>query len=532
MIAAAAAAPQLDLARLADDSLRAIRQERWADAHGMLQAATDAAGKKVALAKFGPQFGVIYYRKGLCELKLERWKDAASSFQSCYKDFANRGGNDNPFEKQALLKWGEAAMGAEDWATALRQFKKFTAERIPTRDDYARGAFYVNVAICNYKLGQIPAGNENLEIGIKNRTGFPTPNQGIVSGIETLVRAAIDAGSEQVLLDFLRKNRKELMPSYEMADYSRSFLKLAADTLAADMADAALLLCRLVPDRDQVILDLKKELAVAGDAALAKKLEAVEPLTPDAIGNEVVRLRTIALIQEKRGDLEAAYEAYAEMERNYPSAGNREANLFGLIRMEGLMEKSPPESIRHCREFLGAFPGSEQAQAVRRTMVAGLFKGGDYAGCIETLAPVIGQQQDAEDREVYSHILGASYYYEGKYELAAPLLDEHVETFPQSRYSLSSRYFQAANAAGLGQWKKAGGLLDSFVSSYPDFSANPLLPFALYERAVVHHAEQEDEQALSMLARIGADFPESAVAAVATDLQGEILESPAHEGQQ
>ena len=95
----------------------------WAQALALLTQVTDRYGKN-AKVLFGSKFGVIWYRKGLCELRLAKYPDAMKSLEICYRDFPNAGGQveagGNPYHKRALLKWGEAAQGAEDWQQAIR----------------------------------------------------------------------------------------------------------------------------------------------------------------------------------------------------------------------------------------------------------------------------------------------------------------------------------------------------------------------------------------------------------------------------
>ncbi|MBK1882498.1 tetratricopeptide repeat protein [Luteolibacter pohnpeiensis] len=493
---AVAAAADPDLAVLATESLTAMQGGQWQEAHALLKRATDQFPKKEALSRFGPQFGVIYYRKGLCEIKMERWQDAVASFSTCYKDFPNRNGTDNPYEKLALLKCGEAEMGAGEWNLALQQFTKFSEERVANRDDYPRGAFFINQAVCHYHLGQIPEGNGNLEVALRNRQVFPTPSAGIITGVDLLVSAAIKGGNEPALLDFLRKNRTDLAGDLvRPVESQQIFIKLSADAAEANFVESAAILISLLPAAD-------------GSADESMRL---------------ARLSVSALIHEKSQDLKAACADYAEMVSEFPKVQNRESNLLNLIRLGAVAEQPLEERAKVCRQFLAEFPDSDQVPAVKQNLVAALFDQGDYTACIELVPPLIQSlPADGERMDFCTHVLGASYYYKGNYDLAEPILDEHVKKYPQSRYARPTRFLQAVTAAALREWQRAGGLLDSFVKAYPDFSANPLLPFALYERAVVHHAEREDQAALAALEKIGRDYPQSNVATVANELMQEI----------
>ncbi|MEI7928190.1 MAG: tetratricopeptide repeat protein, partial [Verrucomicrobiales bacterium] len=197
-LAAAAAGQELDdLNALVPDSLAAMKAEHWEEALGLLTRAT-AMTPAAALRSFGPQFGVVWYRRGICELKLRRWEEAIHSFETCYRDYPNRdpsGGN--LYQTKALLKWGEAAVGAKKWDLAIARFRKFLDERDKVRDTFPQASFHITLGICQYRLGHLAEGNEQLEIAIRNRASFPTSDDQIVAGIQVLVAAAISGGNEQ-----------------------------------------------------------------------------------------------------------------------------------------------------------------------------------------------------------------------------------------------------------------------------------------------------------------------------------------------
>ncbi len=293
---------------LVEKSQLAMKENQWEQALGYHTQALTRFGTNEALRIYGAQFGAIHYRRGLCEMKLKRWQDALRSFEICYRDFPNEGTErGNPFQKMALLKWGEAAMGAGEWEMAISRFAKFTGERDKVRDPFPQGAFYINLAVCHYRLGRIPAGNENLEIAIHNKGNFPTSDPGILAGFQALGEAAIARGDEQALLDFIQKNRGGLVfDPVEMMRYSGVFLKLAGDAFAAGMQRAAIAVYQFLP--------------------------SVEPGP-----QEIVRLAAIALIHEQNGNVRGAFAAYRQIERYYSEAPDRERHLYQLIRTAGLI---------------------------------------------------------------------------------------------------------------------------------------------------------------------------------------------------
>lgn len=329
-----ATAAEATFEALVEQSTAALAGKDWERALELNNRAIGDFGGGDGLRRYGPQFGTIYYRKGLCEIKLRQWSAALSSFETCYRDFPNPPGRrDNPYQILALLKGGEAAMGAEDWALAASKFSKFAAERDLTLDRFPQGSFYINLAVCHYRLGRIAEGNENLEIALANRLDFPTPDSGILAGFQAMVTAALAKRDEQMLLDSLGKNRGELtVGAAEMARTASVFLKLAGDALGAGMTRAAIALYQFVPS--------------SGDA------------TADP---EVAKLAGMALIHEKAGNLRGAVAAYRQLVRDFPQAANREDYFYHLVRTSSLLG---PAAL-YADGFLHEFPSSTRAAEVR-----------------------------------------------------------------------------------------------------------------------------------------------------------------------
>ncbi len=321
------------LESLIDGARAAMAQEKWEQALEFnSQAVTLHGGER---EKYGAQFGAIHYYKGLCEMKLKRWQDALRSFEICYRDFPNHGADrGNLFHKLALLKWGEAAMGAERWELALSRFAKFREERDQARDAFPQGAYYISLAVCHYKLGRLAEGNENLEIAIRNKADFPTPDAGIIAGFQALVETAIAKKDEQGLLDFIGKNRGELIigPA-KMRGFSGVFLKLAGDALAAGMPRAAL---------------------------------AVYQFVPGGGGSGSIKLAAVALIHERHGNIRGAMAAYLQLVRYFPDAANREDSLYHAVRTASLLDEEDLAQDSAGRLF-AEFPKSKYLAEIRAT---------------------------------------------------------------------------------------------------------------------------------------------------------------------
>jgi len=531
---------------LVDQSLKAMNEEKWDDALKMLSDAAKSVeklGDRKDLV-YGAQAGVIYYRKGICEMKLGKFKEAMGSFEICYKDYPNKpdpsgkpGGN--VFNKRALLKWGEAAQANEQYQEAIELYKKFILERDKINDLYPQGVFYVNMAICHFKIKKIPEGIENLEIAITNKTKFKTPPPGIIAAYQALVEAAIATKNEQALVDFIGRNRAHVtMRPYEMINYSPLFLKLAVDAFSAEMEFAALEMYGMIPDTRVAIADLKGRIAeveplrglVDGVYTLdVSKMKAdlarVEAAEKNGEIMDIYVLEGLAILHERSEMTHAAYAAYLEIEQRFPANKKREEHLFHLVRTSSVVG-AILATEEFGERFRKDFPTSQHLPAVEQLMLTSLFYDGEYEKCITIASKMIGSlQENTDQHDICLHVLGGSYYYSGQYDTAAPLLEKHVTMYEKSRFAMAAQFFEGSNQIRLQRWQDAAAKIDAFLTKFPDAANNPYLPFALYDRATAHFYLDQPDEALAKLVLLEKDFSTSPIMANGLNLRGNILQS-------
>ncbi|MGJ8642705.1 MAG: tetratricopeptide repeat protein [Luteolibacter sp.] len=534
-----------DLGTLVDKALAAMNEGKWDEALKLNASAVKRFGASPAAANttYGPQFGVILYRKGACEMKLKKYEEAMKSFQSCYKDYPNDGdaaGGGNLFNKMSLLKWGDAAMSAKKYQVAIDQWKKFLKERDKDRDNYPRGTFHVNMAIAHYQLGKIPEGNEHLEIAINNRNTFPTSDTAIITGFQTLVGAALKAKNAQVLEDFIKKNKGAIIaPPYVMQRYSKLFMKLAGDAIAAEMDNTAFSLYQLVPSSEVAAGQLEERIDMMGGLtripdgslkldkkAMQKELTELEVEMKGGKSMEMIKLAATAYLREKNGNVRASNAAYLQLEDYYPKAEKREENLFHLTRTSSVIGDMKTVQ-KYGARFLQDFPGSKHAPDVRKLMLSSLFFDGEYEDCITIASELIDSgtvKEGTPEHDLALFVLGGSYYYTGQYDKAAPLLEDHVKLYKESNFKAPAAYFQASNLTRLQYWAKAGSLLDAFLKDFTE-GADSYIPLALYDRANVHYAEEQYVPAIDILNRLTTEFEDSPVTDQAYNLLGNVCQA-------
>lgn len=519
-----------------------MKQGNWEEALKLLTSCTTRFDKN-AMILFGPQFGVTWYRKGICELKLKRWDDAMKSFEVCNKKYVNDAaqaqGGGNVFNKRALLRWGEAAQGAEDWALAVRLFKKFLAERDKARDPFQPGSFYINLAICHLKLNKIKEGVEHFETALKNKVAYKTPEAGIVAAFQALVDAVIEEGDEEALMSFVDANRADIIiEPYDMQAYSSLFLSLAGKAYDAEMLPSAFLLYQLVPSTQVMLEDTKSRLDSLNGRrgivdglrtirldALESAKTALEQSISKGDPNEVIQLSATAFLHEGNGNVRGAYAAYSQLEQFYNKSKKREDNLYHLVRTASVVGEIS-ETEKYGSLFLKTFPESKHVPAVRRLMLTSIFYSGDYETCIEIATEMLPKlEPGSEEHDICLHVLSGSYYYTAQFREAQPRLDQHVELYPESKFEQASLYFQASNLSRLQFWGKSAKLLDAFLAKHSEPSKNIYFAFALYDRANCHYALDENAAALEKLDRIETEFPNADVMDMALNLKGNVLQA-------
>ncbi|NWK57103.1 tetratricopeptide repeat protein [Verrucomicrobiaceae bacterium N1E253] len=511
---------------------------------------------------YGPKFGVIYYRKGLTELKLAniakrgnnqddaaKWfEKATESFKMCYEKFPNgapgMAQTTNTAHKAALQRWAEASMGIGEYKKAIDLYKKFLKER-EKRDKIlpTPGGFYINLAICHFLMDEpkIAEGIRHFETALKNKETMKTSDSGIVAAFLALSQAVIANDDEQAMVDFLNKNRADItLEPYQMLEYIPVLLKLAGNALESKMYKAAFGLYALIPGSDDVIQDIDARVAqLGGRRGIKDGLNLIElerlksgkaklqKRQSDGISHDAQTLTAMAYLQDNAGNQRGVYGVLEQLEFYYPKCKKREDNLFNLVRVSSLIGEIF-DTEEYGSRFLKDFPESDHCESVRRMMLSSLFFGGEYKKSLEVSSYMIDKvEPGTEQHDICLFVLGGSHFYLGNFKEAQPFLDQHVKEYPESKFVMHSEYFQGSNLTRLQYWDKAAELLDAFLEKYPEPVKNIYLPNALYDRANCHFSESEYPPALTIIERLESEFGQSVVIDMAYNMKGNIYESTA-----
>lgn len=542
------------------EAAKAYKQGDYIGSQSIFARVTEKFGRRAPML-YGPKFGLVYYRKGLCELKLagmakrskqaadaQKWFEAAaSSFDACYTKFPTGAPNMPPTintaHKASLQRWAEAKMGIKDYEEAIRLYLKFIAERDKARDEFqpSRGGVCINLAICYFLQAKpdFEEGISKFEQALTNKVSWQTSDSGVIAAFLALSQAVVKENKESAMVDFLNANRADLtLKPYQMHEFSPLFFKLAANALEVDMNVAALNLYSMIPSSEVMMQDMQSRIdqlpgrrgIVDGNnaievARLKKGLENLKEKMNSGDPDDVGILTAMCYLHDKVGNQRGVYGGLQMLERYYNKSKNREANLYNLVRVSSLIGRIM-ETEKYGRIFLDAYPESDKAEGVRRMMLTSLFFGGEYEKCLSVAESVIEVvPENTEQHDICLFVIGGSYFYLGRFDEAGPEIDKHIEAYPESKLIMHSRYYQASNHTRMQNWAEAAELLDKFFEDYPDPGQNVYTSIALYDRANCYFAESEYEPALVVLQRLEDEFPQSSMIDLAYSMRGNIHES-------
>lgn len=140
---------------LANKSFSLMKQGEWLQAQTMLAKTIQAFAPRADVLG-NDKLAVLYYNKGYCELQLSNNENpeealqysrlAEQSFKECQK------APSNPFFAKSHLYLATAQMKQQDYKSALESMDAFLTSRDPEKDQFDKGLFTLNKAICHFKL--------------------------------------------------------------------------------------------------------------------------------------------------------------------------------------------------------------------------------------------------------------------------------------------------------------------------------------------------------------------------------------------
>ncbi len=523
-----------------------MQENKFAEGSAVFDDIIKTYGGAGAYDSYGAAFGVMYYHRALCSMVLGKYKEAGKDFETCIKDFPNKTvaadkvQSINKYHTLAFFQWGRSEQAAEEYAGALALYEKFLSKK-PERGTYSPAELYTNMAICQIKLDKIPEGTATLTqvIGAFTRLKEQEKNQVYLAFLELATKWV-----EHVLpkegIEFMDTNEFAIRysPSEMIFNgYNVRLLKLAQSCIEADkgMEGLGLRFMSFLPRMEDAIAELEQQqFGFSAPAVKERAKERIKKLQDEIASGKHIDItvyRILAYAWEKLGDTRAAYAVYDYMAQNYENAvikdGEKEEPFHPEIVYNAARTSFYLGDINsaqhHALLFLAKYPGHKLEDQVREMLLEQLFLRGEYLRCIEITDNMLPRQTKGTPRhDLCLYVRGGSFFYEAMYPEAQPLLDEHVQLYPDSTWRAQTLYYQAGNQVKLLEWKKAAGLLDTWLGKYKE---SELRPFALLDRGMCHFMENENAPALAVVKELEDNYPGSGILDSSLNLKGNVYQN-------
>ncbi len=526
---------QDDIGTLYNKSVQEMSEQKWEEALKIIDQVIKEFGE-FAYDDYGAMFGGIYYNKGICELRLRDYENAAESFRKSHEDFPNdkpegkESAPDgiNPYEKTAVFQRALCMQLAQKYQEALDLYKKFEGLK-PGPDELQPGAFFINQGICQANLGQLDEAMKSITMVFDNQARYRIQTANLLQGFVHLGGAWSRLAMEnpeaaEEAHRFMDKYLPQLrMKPYEMQKFNPLVIKMAQEAGKDKQYGLALRYYSLYAGTMDAIQDLlDRAIAYGGvTAKIQEEIDALQAKIDSGDPVDVNVLRGIAACYEGLGNFHASLVIFRFLEKVYPKSQSRPEILFGSTRAAAA-HGDVTATQQYGLEFLEKYKDHELYDRVSNFVIGALFERREYTRCIEIANKVKETVKEGTDaRDLLEFVLGASHYSLGEYDTAGPILDAHVRDYPKSQYIANSAYFRASNVMKKEKFAQAGKLFDDYIEAYP---LSPLLDIVLYERALCEYIIQEEEfgVALGMIERLEKEFPDSKMLDSGLVLRGDI----------
>lgn len=535
---------QEDFGKVQQEGINAMKAGDWAGAQKIFQGFVDDF-QNTAVKVYGPKFGWFYYNKGITELKLKAYDDAVNSFQTCFEKFPNdlEGGNKsvNIYHTRALNKWGEAEEARGNYAKAIEFFEKFNKDR-KAADKFNKGNFYTNLGTSYFKLEKpnFEKGLLNLESVMVNRVNWNVTSGSVMKGLHSLAEASIKAGEEQVILDFVTKNRSKIKSSdREMVGFGPLITSLAGQAAQANMNQAALALLSIAPSSRKAIAEIKEVLAGVGLAKTLTDKEqrriirkaSFEKLLADlekkqALGRSFDSniLSLTGVIHLRMGNSLASYYAFKLLHEQYPKAKGAEGNLFRLINVASSISRID-EAQAFAQEYEKKYAKGPNIDKVRGITLNSLLTKGEYGKVVKIGEGLLAKlEEKSKEHDAALAAVGTALFYKQDFAKAVEAIGKYLKMYPKSDPSKALSYFQASALRRLGKSAEAAVKLQAFIDANPDPKTNTFYVQAHNELAGIYFKQAKYDEALVLIGKLEKLDENNPDLAGALNIKGDILQ--------
>ena len=520
-----------------------MKRQEWAQGNDVFDRIIVDFGGADVKSFYGPRFGVVYYNKGQCLVKLRKFDEAADAFKTCYERFNNKIEdaadvvNINPFWKQSLFQWAAALQYGEKYEEAIKKLIEFKSLK-PDKATYSEAAYQVNLGICHAELSKFEEAERILTNVFVNADALKAKSGQLWQGFFSLVKSWVNSETSErkIALDrgikFIDKYRHLLGGSgYDLARFTPKLVNMGQEANKVDMPELAIKLFSLVPETEEVLESIRLRYGSKGTLPPLVKnvVDTLELRLSKDEPPEVAAYYGVANAYRMRDNRRAGMVIYELLARHYTKNVKRPEILHAttsLAASVGEMLKAQEFGLL----FLKEFPDHKLRPEVESMLLSSMFYAGEYEKCLEIGGEVRKKWKlGAPERDLADFVYGGSLYYLGEYEDAQPELDQHVENYPKSPWMENSLYYQGSNLTKIFRWQEASEKLDAWLKTYEP-EESPLLDVAYYDRAQCYFALSTadnggNKKALALIDKILTLFPETRIKDRAYNLKGDIAQN-------
>ena len=548
------------------DSIVLMEKSDWKGALAALQPMVEKHAND-GVKTFGSKFGVAYYYQGLCQLKIaqearkvfdaklakEYYSQSIASFKQCYA--INNSEQDikiqtvNNYRIKSLMLQGNAEQAIEQYQAALSSYEKFLFERNSALDTYDIVDLNVNLAICYWMNASIDddAKAEQLFLSalkIHHEQPHKHSVKSIFTGLRAMIKYSLTNDKKETLEEFMRGHRSlfhitasdtiETLPQLSAITFVAAKEGLLATTTALTTAIPSIesnndLLSEEKLSQLEKIVPLFPEetptlqgFPIEQDLLNEWKSYTKETLQATTEAEELA-LCARAIAFEKHQFYRGALSAYALLldDPLYTHSSHRADYLYNASRIAIRSDKLAT-AYKYGSEYMQNHPEHEHSKSLQKLLMLTFYFSEEYEKS-SSIAEAMPQDLKANEasHDAYLFSLGGSYYYQGRFPEAAPLLKQHSEKFTKSNYHETSSYLYASVLGKTHLWKQSIELLDQYIANHAD--EDLYVPFARYDKAFALYSLEKQREAELDLRVFNGKYDNSIIKPQAHILLGNIL---------
>lgn len=449
---------------------------------------------------------LVRFNLGLAYLQAGKSEEAEKALTACVTQFPR-----GEYASRCYLGIGRARMNQGKKAEAVEALK------LAAIDPKLRSEAGLSLAEA---YNELKKPDEALKVfrsimGSDIRTGQQT------TAAVSVVKLLAESEKLDDLVAYLDRLIRQPGVRDSMAWYANEVV-VAGDDIASRNYDAALIIYRSVPPRDQIIAVQKAALeSMRKDAkTLETRVAAEQKANANALGNrsslpeQLANLKSTIETTEKaltaiegltgldagmlmrRGRCLYYLERYEEallcfrtLRSKYASSTETEGAAYAEIAILHKLQKSDG-ILKLAMEFIEKYPKSDKSEQVSSLVIESLMKSGKFTELNTFIEQTLKNHPDAEGRDRILFYQGVARASDGDFVGAIEVFKKLLQDFPASELAGDARYRLAMSYFLTNNYKETLAACRDYLTRYPD---GPYAGDVLYRLAFIDFNDREED---------------------------------------